>query len=49
VPYVSVRITRDDVTAGQMRLVVEEITRTLVNLPGNTLVLFDAGGYTVLD
>jgi 4-oxalocrotonate tautomerase len=34
VPYVSVRITRDGVTAGQKRRVVEEITQTLVNVLG---------------
>jgi 4-oxalocrotonate tautomerase len=34
VPYVSVRITRDGVTAAQKRRVVEEITRTLVNVLG---------------
>ncbi len=33
-PYVSVRITRDGVTAEQKRRVVEEITRTLVNVLG---------------
>ena len=31
-PYVSVRITRDGVTVEQKRRVVEEITRTLVNV-----------------
>lgn len=34
VPYVSVRITRDGVTAEQKRQVVEEITRTLVEVLG---------------
>jgi 4-oxalocrotonate tautomerase len=34
VPYVSVRITKDGVTAEQKRRVVEEITRTLVNVLG---------------
>jgi 4-oxalocrotonate tautomerase len=34
VPYVSVRITRDGVTVEQKRQVVEEITRTLVNVLG---------------
>ena len=33
-PYVSVRITRDGVTAAQKRRVVEEITRTLVGVLG---------------
>ena len=33
-PYVSVRITRDGVTVEQKRRVVEEITRTLVNVLG---------------
>ena len=33
-PYVSVRITRDGVTVEQKRQVVEEITRTLVNVLG---------------
>ncbi len=33
-PYVSVRVTKDDVTAAQKRRVVEEITRTLVNVLG---------------
>lgn len=33
-PYVSVRITKDGVTAEQKRRVVEEITRTLVNVLG---------------
>jgi 4-oxalocrotonate tautomerase len=34
VPYVSVRITRDGVTVEQKRRVVEEITRTLVEVLG---------------
>jgi 4-oxalocrotonate tautomerase len=34
VPYVSVRITKDGVTVEQKRQVVEEITRTLVNVLG---------------
>ncbi len=34
VPYVSVRITRDGVTVEQKRRVVEEITRTLVDVLG---------------
>jgi 4-oxalocrotonate tautomerase len=34
VPYVNVRITRDGVTAEQKRRVVEEITRTLVDVLG---------------
>jgi 4-oxalocrotonate tautomerase len=34
VPYVSVRITRDGVSVEQKRRVVEEITRTLVNVLG---------------
>ena len=34
VPYVSVRITKDGVTVGQKRRVVEEITRTLVEILG---------------
>jgi 4-oxalocrotonate tautomerase len=34
VPYVNVRITRDGVTVEQKRQVVEEITRTLVNVLG---------------
>jgi 4-oxalocrotonate tautomerase len=34
VPYVSVRITKDGVTVEQKRRVVEEITRTLVNVLG---------------
>jgi 4-oxalocrotonate tautomerase len=34
VPYVSIRITRDGVTVEQKRQVVEEITRTLVNVLG---------------
>lgn len=33
-PYVSVRITKDGVTAEQKRRVVEEMTRTLVNVLG---------------
>jgi len=33
-PYVNVRITRDGVTVEQKRQVVEEITRTLVNVLG---------------
>ncbi|HLM58303.1 MAG TPA: 4-oxalocrotonate tautomerase family protein [Pyrinomonadaceae bacterium] len=33
-PYVSVRITKDGVTVEQKRRVVEEITRTLVNVLG---------------
>ncbi len=33
-PYVSIRITRDGVTVEQKRQVVEEITRTLVNVLG---------------
>ena len=33
-PCVSVRITRDGVTVEQKRRVVEEITRTLVNVLG---------------
>ena len=33
-PYVNVRITRDGVTVEQKRRVVEEITRTLVNVLG---------------
>ena len=33
-PYVSVRITRDGVTAEQKRRVVEEITQTLVGVLG---------------
>jgi 4-oxalocrotonate tautomerase len=33
-PYVNVRITKDGVTAGQKKQVVEEITRTLVNVLG---------------
>ncbi|HEX8281942.1 MAG TPA: 4-oxalocrotonate tautomerase family protein [Pyrinomonadaceae bacterium] len=33
-PYVSVRITKDGVTVEQKRQVVEEITRTLVNVLG---------------
>ncbi len=33
-PYVNVRITRDGVTAEQKRRVVEEITRTLVDVLG---------------
>ena len=33
-PYVSVRITRDGVTVEQKRRVVEEITRTLVDVLG---------------
>ena len=33
-PYVNVKITRDGVTAEQKRRVVEEITRTLVNVLG---------------
>jgi 4-oxalocrotonate tautomerase len=34
VPYVSVRITKDGVTAEQKRRVVEEFTRTLVEVLG---------------
>jgi 4-oxalocrotonate tautomerase len=34
VPYVNVRITRDGVTVEQKRRVVEEITRTLVDVLG---------------
>jgi 4-oxalocrotonate tautomerase len=34
VPYVGVRITKDGVTVEQKRRVVEEITRTLVNVLG---------------
>ena len=33
-PYVSVRITRDGVTADQKRQIVEEITDTLVRVLG---------------
>ena len=33
-PYVSVRITKDGVTVEQKRQVVEQITRTLVNVLG---------------
>ena len=33
-PYVNVRITRDGVTVEQKRQVVEEITRTLVDVLG---------------
>lgn len=33
-PYVSVRITRDGATVEQKRRVVEEITRTLVDVLG---------------
>ena len=33
-PYVNVRVTRDGVTVEQKRQVVEEITRTLVNVLG---------------
>ena len=33
-PYVNVRITRDGVTVEQKRQVVEQITRTLVNVLG---------------
>ena len=33
-PYVNVRVTRDGVTVEQKRRVVEEITRTLVNVLG---------------
>ena len=33
-PYVNVRITRDGVTVEQKRQVVEEITRTLVEVLG---------------
>ena len=33
-PYVSVRITKDGVTAEQKRRVVEEFTRTLVEVLG---------------
>ena len=33
-PYVSVRITKDGVTVEQKRRVVEEITRTLVEVLG---------------
>ena len=33
-PYVSVRITRDGVTVEQKKRVVEEITRTLVEVLG---------------
>ena len=33
-PYVNVRITRDGVTVEQKRRVVEEITRTLVEVLG---------------
>ena len=44
-PYVSVRITRDGVTAAQKRRVVEEITRTLVTVlgkrPEHTHVIID--------
>ncbi len=36
-PYVSVRITKDGVTVEQKRRVVEEITRTLVNVLGKRL------------
>jgi 4-oxalocrotonate tautomerase len=34
VPYVNVRITRDGVTVEQKKRVVEEITRTLVDVLG---------------
>lgn len=44
-PCVGVRITKDDVTAGQKRWVVEEITRTLVNVlvkrPGHIHLVID--------
>ena len=33
-PYVNVRITKDGVTAAQKKQIVEEITRTLVNVLG---------------
>ncbi len=33
-PYVSVRITRDGVTVEQKKQLVEQITRTLVNVLG---------------
>jgi 4-oxalocrotonate tautomerase len=33
-PYVNVKITKDGVTVEQKRQVVEEITRTLVNVLG---------------
>ncbi len=33
-PYVNVRITKDDVTEDQKRRIVEEITGTLVNVLG---------------
>ena len=33
-PYVNVRVTRDGVTVEQKRQVVEEITRTLVDVLG---------------
>jgi 4-oxalocrotonate tautomerase len=33
-PYVNVRITKDGVTAGQKRRIVEEITGTLVTVLG---------------
>ena len=33
-PYVNVRITKDGVTAEQKRRIVEEITRTLVEVLG---------------
>ena len=31
-PYVNVKITKDNVTAGQKRRIVEEITQTLVSV-----------------
>lgn len=44
-PYVSVRITKDGVTVEQKRRVVEEITRTLVQVlgkrPEHTHVIID--------
>lgn len=44
-PYVNVRITKDGVTAEQKRRIVEEITRTLVEVlgkrPEHTHVVID--------
>jgi len=44
-PYVNVRITKDEVTAAQKRQIVEEITQTLVKVlgkkPEHTHIIID--------